>query len=591
MHLDLVLSLAAGEPVAGKGITSIAKGLRPGSAVALELHSTPRILQTVVADARGYATFDVSMPGDIEPGLHMLVLKGTTPAGVPVSSVAAFTVGANGIIESVAPSSERMTSALPAEADVLRAISSGRALYDLDANAGTVLALAAAASILGAAVGSGSRGSGSGSSGGSDRRGPLEGERFDRRASGGPGGQSESVSTQADLAGLEADSLATVSDTAIGWGDHRATWTMPGHAQWHAVLRGGVSAFERRSAVLARVLCDGQWIRAAFGSFDVVVCLAGGVLGVVAAQQVGFAALAPPWALIVAMVLLSMANALSGLVAGSVFLVSVMLGGGATTLFDVRTLLGLIVLIMGPPLLANAIRPLRRPVSGQNMFDRMSDYLIMPLFLAYGAGSMYTALNGLSGLQLVTQADAIGLRNAVFVAAIVRLIAEDAVVSLYPRRSREVSLSPQSEPGTGVKLATQVLRVAILAVLMVPFFGAGWRTWVIIALSVAVPLAGIFSDRLPDFSSVRKWTPRGIVRSVMMIFVCAWFGTWIAGLSNDPGYVRSVAVLLMLPGLIVGCIDLVVRTGGAWPDAWWKRAGGTVLWGFSAAVLTGLVAI
>ena len=71
-------------------------GLRPNSRVVIEAHSDPYTLWDGEADADGAFDVVVSIPADLEPGDHSLVVLGVDPLGNPVQIVSRFGVSADG---------------------------------------------------------------------------------------------------------------------------------------------------------------------------------------------------------------------------------------------------------------------------------------------------------------------------------------------------------------------------------------------------------------------------------------------------------------------------------------------------------------
>ncbi len=100
-----------GEPLTpGQRLSLAATGLPAGTAVVVEIRSTPQVIGTTVADALGAFALDVTIPTDLEPGDHTLVAIATPPGGVaspvviPVSVVAAPVIDpAKESVESIAP--------------------------------------------------------------------------------------------------------------------------------------------------------------------------------------------------------------------------------------------------------------------------------------------------------------------------------------------------------------------------------------------------------------------------------------------------------------------------------------------------------
>lgn len=84
------LTLSATQVRAGETITVTGEGFTPEEQVQVWIHSEPRFLDVVTADADGVATATVTIPLDIEPGEHHLEMRGIT-SGLVVRSEA-FTV-------------------------------------------------------------------------------------------------------------------------------------------------------------------------------------------------------------------------------------------------------------------------------------------------------------------------------------------------------------------------------------------------------------------------------------------------------------------------------------------------------------------
>ncbi|WP_062069344.1 InlB B-repeat-containing protein [Demequina sediminicola] len=73
----------------GETITIAGRGFDPGESVEVELHSTPVLLASTTADASGAFSIEVTIPEDISPGEHTLVLAaGTGTAEMPFTVTA-----------------------------------------------------------------------------------------------------------------------------------------------------------------------------------------------------------------------------------------------------------------------------------------------------------------------------------------------------------------------------------------------------------------------------------------------------------------------------------------------------------------------
>lgn len=90
-----ILQVSPASPIAGQPVTVSGSGFAPLAPVVVGVYSTPRMLGTVTADARGAFSVTFTMPADLT-GAHHLVAAGMGPEG-PRFLVAAVAVRAIGV--------------------------------------------------------------------------------------------------------------------------------------------------------------------------------------------------------------------------------------------------------------------------------------------------------------------------------------------------------------------------------------------------------------------------------------------------------------------------------------------------------------
>jgi LPXTG-motif cell wall-anchored protein len=94
---DLKLAAGSSSTVApGKKVTVSGTGYAPGSTVSVVIYSTPQVLTTVVADASGNFTVEVTIPAGLAAGNHTLVASGVDGSGVLRYVTLPVTVSATG---------------------------------------------------------------------------------------------------------------------------------------------------------------------------------------------------------------------------------------------------------------------------------------------------------------------------------------------------------------------------------------------------------------------------------------------------------------------------------------------------------------
>lgn len=572
-RLQLRLDMAVGDPVAGTMLTSTASGLAPGTEAVLELRSEPRELDRRVVDSAGNASFATIFPDDVAPGLHRLILGGTSPDGQQLFATAAVEVGASGEVVAFVGSSGSIGSP-PSVSEMSRAIDAGVPLYDVNTDLGNVVALGVTLGLMVTVTGRSRR----------DEEVPSPDEP-NRDA------PNRDESARGDIGGVETKALALDSSVEVAWGDASPLWRIPGDRRWRTCLDVIATRFARWSAVIPRVVNDGHWLRATLGGIDPLLVAVGAIVGIVAAVDADGRLVVPGFGFVVAVVMLSVLDALIGLAAFLGFTVTFVATTGPPDFFEFRTLIGVLVLFVSCAPLANSIRPIRRKRAAdrEGVFDRVADYLMMPIFVAFGMSGLYSALNGLSGLELVKPSDAETLRNLILGGVIARMLAEDAAVRWFPARLASTAPRVCEPVMRWMSFVNLGSKGAIFLLGAGTFFGFGVTTWVVIALMSLVPLLKIWAGAFPNFVRVHRWFPRGLLRAAIMVFVGAWFARYVVGRIAGPENFRAMAVLVLIPGILIGLVDLVARQGGSWPDGWWKRFGGGVAWAVTFAALIGWI--
>lgn len=572
-------------------------GLAPGSVVSVVLQPGSVSVGTVTVSADGTAILDLPLPASFDAMTSRVELRATSADGEEVGAVGMVPASGDGTDLSAASFGE-FIGVLPA-VQIERAAESGLPVYDTLRNVGDTVALTTSAAVVGAlALGSIASGAGGRNrdsrrprGGGDDRTSDAMRVRAGRRRNEDEEEESNSdESAEAELGATDANLLDSTGSTHEGRGDRSRSWRLPGAELLERFVGSLARWAEHRSMLVTRVATDGQWARASLGSAASALWLAGGVIGV-------FAALAPSGGVVrlsvgfaCVIVALAMLDAAAGAFAFGAFVIASLLAGNVGSLFDTRTLLGVALLFVALPSIGSAIRPFRRTVEDRHsLMDRAADYLIAPLFLGYAGSSAFAALNGLSGLDMVSSGDAEVLRNVIFAMTAIRLLLEDTVPRAYPRRWAETTVEVDPAPSRVVRSAS-VATVGVLYLLGAgPFYGYGWQTWVIVSLLVAVPALGQVSHLLPNLPRAHRVVPRGVLRSVLMCYFGAWFATAVMSAAGSAVSARSIAVVLLLPGVVLGVIDCFAREGGEWPETTLKRAGGLALWAVSALILVGIV--
>ena len=397
----------------------------------------------------------------------------------------------------------------------------------------------------------------------------------------------------------DQESLQSVSSGALkllkdepGWGDLSKTWRSPLTEKTDSFFIALSHRFNPISPLLIRTVQDGNTFRAILGSVASLLAPIGFVLGVVAALNTQGQALPPAWTIVAAIMAVAIFDAFAGFIAGAVFFLAVLFTGHITNRPEFLTAIGVMVLFFAPALLASAFRPFRRLVRSQDdLWERITDYALGTLLTFWVITKMVAAMNGLARLELpITE---YGTELALLAAAllIVRVGLEDVAVEHYPMRLRalHVEIKP---PSHNQKIRSLVFKIFVFFIMAAPFVGS-LLNLVLGTILFAIPQITSLSleDNLPK---KKLYLPKGVFKTVVMIFVMALASNLIEGAFSSPeAFLKWSFVVMALPGFILHYLDAITDA----PKSDWKttangrwvyRIGGVVIFVLMVLVVKGV---
>jgi titin len=333
------------------------------------------------------------------------------------------------------------------------------------------------------------------------------------------------------------------------------------------------------SPLMARLVVDGTYLRSLLGIFWLVLPIAGAIIGLLSAINTDFNIVMPSLALLIAILIVGIFDALSGLLGVLVFAIAAGLGGGFTSSDSIRGMLGLCAFSFGVPLIATASRPFFRADGGASTtWNRVVDFALVTLFGAWAAGGMFGSLPGLTGHK-PTFADRGDIIQVIaLIALIARFGLEYFARSATAGRFKSIHADELSDPSLGQKLFSIFGRSAVFAFVAVVFIGNNWALWVGTALYLVPKLVDLITDKFPNFAQLHRFLPRGIFKVVFIMLIARWWGTVVTAQVPDADQMVKVGfVLLGVPGLIAGIAGWFGREGGDWKSTTVSRVLGVVL--------------
>jgi hypothetical protein len=397
----------------------------------------------------------------------------------------------------------------------------------------------------------------------------------------------------------EQESLQSVSSGALkllknepGKGDLSNTWDNRFTDDTDYAFVSLAHRFNRFSPLLTRTIQDGNTIRAIIGSFAALLIPIGFILGIIASINTGAQALPPVWIIVAAIMAVAIFDAFAGFVAGFVFFVLALVTGNITNRPELLTTIGVMVLFFAPALLASAFRPFRRLVRNQDdMWERITDYALGTLLTFWVITKMVAAMNGLARLELpITE---YGTELAFWAAALllIRVALEDIAVEHYPMRLRALHVEIK-KPSQNQKIRSLAFKIFVFFIMAAPFVGSTLNL-VLGTLLFAIPQITALSleDNLPK---KKLYLPKGVFKTVVMIFVMALASNLIEGAFSSPeAFLKWSFVVMALPGFFLHYLDAITDA----PESDWKttdkgrkiyRIGGVIVFILMVLVVKGV---
>jgi hypothetical protein len=403
--------------------------------------------------------------------------------------------------------------------------------------------------------------------------------------------QSEEEQDQESLQSVSSGALKLLKNEP-GRGDLSKTWDNRFTEKADTAFISLAFRFNRFSPLLTRTIQDGNTVRAMLGSWAALLIPIGLILGIIAVINTGGQSLPPVWTIVALIMAVAIFDAFAGFIAGFVFFLAALLTGNITNRPEMLTTIGVMVLFFAPALLASSFRPFRRLVRTQDdIWERITDYALGTLLTFWVITKMVAAMNGLARLELpITN---YGTELALIAAGLllIRVALEDIAVEHYPMRLRALHVEIR-KPSQNQKVRSLAFKIIIFFIMAAPFVGSTLNL-VLGTLLFAIPQITSLSleDNLPK---KKLYLPKGVFKTVVMIFVMALASNMIEGAFSSPeAFLKWSFVVMALPGFFLHYLDAITDA----PESDWKttergrmiyRIGGVIVFILMVLVVRGV---
>jgi hypothetical protein len=355
-----------------------------------------------------------------------------------------------------------------------------------------------------------------------------------------------------DLASVGAGGLALIK-RKDGWGDRSKTWRIKRTDSVDLGWKRFAESISSFSPLAARTFGDGSYLRAMVGSLSTLLYPVALGLGIYALIDSDRQALPPATWIVIAIALLGTIDAAAGLLASATFVIGVAVSGNIFSREEILTVAGLSIVFFAPALLASAIRPIRRLISGaDDRWERITDYALVGLLSFWSLEKIVGALNGLSGLKLPISVDARQIALIVAIAITLRVIMEDLATYAYPVRLEKVS-PDYKDPSTFQQVISLEFKTFLFVSLAIPFVGFNIQLALGTFFFLLPSILGLtVGDRYPKLPVIGRILPKGALKIVAMVFIGSIFANWVEGLFEKPeDFIPWSFALLAIPGLFL----------------------------------------
>jgi hypothetical protein len=309
--------------------------------------------------------------------------------------------------------------------------------------------------------------------------------------------------------------------------------------------------------------------------------------------------LTPPWFLMLLIASLGVFDAFAGFVAAIVFVLGTVIAHGeALDISQIRLLMGVVVISIGPALLATAFRTIRKhPAHDENSWwERLTDLAIIPMMAGWSVATMVSVMPAISGLTLNVANHVTDFGVVIAVVAAIRVALEEFAARYFPARLNKINPTELPDSPLIQKAIALAVRYGIWVIISGALIGPGWQTWVGSALFLLPAVIGWFQDRFPNSPLLWKLLPSGVPGLAFTILVASSTSAFLATVFGaTPEFAEISFVLLPLPLLALSVLGMFGRHGASEDDVlpsqsnkWVYRIGGVVML-IVALNLTGII--
>ena len=315
-------------------------------------------------------------------------------------------------------------------------------------------------------------------------------------------------------------------------------------------------ALNHVSYVLARVTLDARYLRAIFGSKIWLLSLVTLYCSWQGVNEINREALPLKYSWLLIIMVIAIFDSFAGFYASLGYLLSIFFAGNLNTFTDLITVLGTMIVMYAPALIAGTVRPMQRTVdSSAAMWERMTDYAVGILLSAMAVKGIVAGLSGLSGVKLEVADKAGNFAIAATLALFARMLLEEIAWYHYPESLRNQTIAITN--GSGIRIFIKsFIRFFLFVAFALPFVGPTTGFLIGMALYLLGQVIAKINLTFPRSRIIGQILPSGIVTIVTLSLIGGFISYGLASRITDPGRLIEVTFWVMaLPGFLFALLN------------------------------------
>ena len=376
-------------------------------------------------------------------------------------------------------------------------------------------------------------------------------------------GEQSVAEEDGEIANIDAQ-VETFTSAHTGWGDRIPIFKLAIFTFLDKFSHDLTVKISKFSPVISKIVNDGAYLRAQLGSLWLVFPLAGALLAAMALAEPATELAPPSWQLFLAISVLGLFDAFSGLLATTIFVIGMIANFGISSVSDVRMMLGVIVMGFGPALISVAFRQIRKHFeTGFSYFwDRLVDIAVLLFFTGWTSSAMVATLPALAGKTLSAANHVADFAFFLSLAVVIRILLEELATRSFAQRLDKINPTEVLETSQLQKVLSTLVRLGVFIFVTAAFMGNTWQVWLGSILFILPNIFSWFEDKLPNSPLLWKVIPTGLPGLAFSLVVAGYsslfLGQWLGDL---PDFAQWSFLLLPIPMFLVGVIGLFGREG------------------------------